>query len=69
KATRPAPAPAGERQERHERPRHEQRRPGGPSRRKPGGSGPNHRTSNGGVRKGEVGRHSGRVRRATDVRV
>ncbi|MFN3725713.1 MAG: DEAD/DEAH box helicase [Allosphingosinicella sp.] len=69
KALRPAPAPAGERQERHERPRHEQRRPGGPSRRKPGGSGPNHRTSNGGVRKGEVGRHSGRVRRSSDARI
>jgi ATP-dependent RNA helicase RhlE len=65
KASRPAPAPLSE------RPRHDGRAPGGNGGghrrggRPGGGSGPAHRSANGGVRKGEVGRHSGRVRPAT----
>ncbi|WP_207774778.1 hypothetical protein, partial [Sphingosinicella sp. YJ22] len=61
--------PAQERGERRERPRHEQRPHGERRPRRNGGSGPNHRTANGGVRKGEVGRHSGRVRRSSEARV
>ena len=64
KATRPAPAP------RDEQPRHGHRAAGsgGGRPRRQGGSGPAHRTSNGGVRKGEVGRHTGRVQRTHAAR-
>lgn len=64
KATRPAPSP------RDEQPRHGHRAGGSGSGRprRQGGSGPNHRTSNGGVRKGEVGRHTGRVQRTHAAR-
>ncbi len=62
KAARPAPQPMAERTERQ--PRHDERPHSDRRPRRNGGSGPNHRTSNGGVRKGEVGRHRARVQRA-----